>query len=55
MKNLFIVLFMAFIISGCIHSNQVTEKDCKKQGKIYKEKEVLNYRTGQKEIRAECI
>ncbi|WP_164967362.1 hypothetical protein [Arcobacter cloacae] len=55
MKNLFILIAIVFIFSGCIFNNQVSEEDCKKQGKIYKEKEVLNLRTGKKEIRSECI
>ncbi|CAM3455605.1 hypothetical protein [Arcobacter aquimarinus] len=55
MKNLFILVAIILIFTGCIFNNQLTEEDCKKQGKIYKEKEVLNLRTGKKEIRTECI
>lgn len=54
MKILVMFLFCLIFI-GCSESVQITKEDCQKDGRIYKEKKVLNLRTGLYENRAECI
>jgi hypothetical protein len=55
MKNLFIIITIGVFFLGCSNNQEVTQEDCKKEGKIFKVEKVLNYRTGTYEDRASCI
>lgn len=55
MRNLFIVIIINVLFLGCMNNQEVTQKDCKKQGKVFKVEKVLNFRTGTYEDRASCI
>ncbi|MDY3204775.1 MAG: hypothetical protein RBR70_06865 [Arcobacter sp.] len=55
MRNLFIVIIVSVLFLGCMNNQEVTQKDCKKQGKVFKVEKVLNFRTGIYEDRASCI
>lgn len=55
MKSLFFIIIVGILFLGCTRNEEVTEEDCKKEGKIFKIENVLNFRTGAYEKRASCI
>lgn len=53
MKYLAFALFILFSFTSC--KDEVTKEDCLKENKLYKIEKVLNYRTGEKELKVICI
>ena len=56
MKSLFFGLTIcAAFFGGCESKDaQVTREECKKMGKTYREEEILNFRSGEYEIKKSC-
>lgn len=53
MKKVFLVIFVLSFFLGC--EKEITQEDCRKEGKKLQVKKVLNFRSGEYEIKKECI
>lgn len=56
MKRLFFHLFFinVFMFTGCFDDGTISKEECISQGMVYKNKKILNYRTGKYEQRYVC-
>lgn len=54
MKTILLNLLIIAFFTACTNT-EITRDDCKKEGKVFKSSKVLNFRTGDYEIRKECV
>lgn len=54
MLKIISIILISFLFIGCFGNNNVTKEECKKIGKKFKAKKVLNMRTGEYERRTFC-
>lgn len=55
MKFLISLVFIAVFLNGCTDIKNLSKSECIKQGYKYIVKNDLNFRTGKKELRTQCI
>lgn len=53
-KISFILIVIVLFFNACANSDSVSKEECKAQGLEYKKEKVLNFRTGEYEIRSYC-
>ena len=57
MKSLSIFIIsslLALTFTSCVSQEGVTKEECAAQGLVYKKEKVLNFRTGEYEMRSYC-
>ena len=55
MKFLISLVFIAVLFGGCTDIKNLSKSECIKQGYKYIVKNDLNFRTGKKELKTQCI
>lgn len=55
MKFLISFVFIAVLFNGCTDIKNLSKSECIKQGYKYIVKNDLNFRTGKKELKTQCI